>query len=105
MNVVKCAIEGCSEEFRTNGAISANARFICKNHPRVVQKKVVGRTDDEKEDLTSFQSYQFDDEIGRGADPIQYVNDDSSDSSDSDFSDRPSSNVSPFWSKVLQYDA
>src|SRR6266699_7010508 len=74
MNLVRCAIEGCLEVFKTAETLSPNARFICKNHPRKVQVEAVGRKYDVKKDETDqdvhFQDCQFDPEIKRAAKAI-----------------------------------
>jgi hypothetical protein len=66
MSLVKCAIEGCKESFTTGEAVSTAARFICKNHPRSVQLRAVGRSlkkKDNKDATIKFQKHQFDKEL------------------------------------------
>lgn len=66
MNEVKCKIKGCKEVFRTEQPVSAKARFICKNHPRSVQLKAVGRSvkkTDSNDEKVKFQTHQFDREL------------------------------------------
>ena len=69
MNVVKCIVPNCKEEFRTSESVSPGARFICKNHPREVQVRANGRVFDEKKDTQDmsirFQNKQFDHSLGR----------------------------------------
>jgi hypothetical protein len=68
MNEVKCKIEGCKEVFKTEEAVSAECRFICKNHPRTVQLAEMGRIPEEKDskdERVHFQETQFDKELRR----------------------------------------
>ena len=72
MNEVKCKIEGCKEVFKTEEAVSAEARFICKNHPRTVQLAEAGRIiqeSDFKDATVHFQEFQFDHDLASGSSP------------------------------------
>lgn len=64
MNEIKCRIENCAEVHRTAEAVSPNATFLCKNHPRAVQVRAMGGIYkpeiDEKDKDVHFQDHQFD---------------------------------------------
>ena len=71
MNEIKCKVEGCTEVFRTEEPVSLKARFICKNHPKEVQIRAVGRKynpkTDEADEEVHFQNHQFDKDLNRKA--------------------------------------
>ena len=85
MNEIKCSIEGCLEVFRTTEPVSKDVRFICKNHPKEVQVRAVGRVYNPKTDGADeevrFQTHQFDaDDLDRCSGPDREVEgDDTSD--------------------------
>ena len=69
MNEIKCRIEGCTEVFKTEEAVSRNAGFICKNHSREEQVRAAGRSyseSDEADKQVHFQTHQFDRNLDRG---------------------------------------
>lgn len=57
----------------TEEAISPNARFICKDHPREVQVQAAGRkynpVTDEADKVVHFQDHQFDKDLRRSGKP------------------------------------
>jgi hypothetical protein len=75
MTELRCAVPGCREMFRTNEPLHANARFICKNHPRKTQVETAGRVyhpeADHKDEAVHFQDVQFDREIGDAIEPLR----------------------------------
>lgn len=74
MNIVKCAIDGCSTQFETADAVAVNVRFICKNHPRAEQVRAAGRAYDPEADNVDakikFQPHQFDKDLRRAGKPV-----------------------------------
>lgn len=64
MNEIKCRIVGCTEVHLTEEAVSSDATFFCKNHPRAVQVRVVRGiykpVTDRKDEEVHFQDHQFD---------------------------------------------
>ena len=38
MNTIACAVKGCTSQFSTEEEFSSNATYVCKNHPKTVQK-------------------------------------------------------------------
>lgn len=72
MNVIKCKIAGCTNEFKTEEAVSKNASYICKDHPRMVQVLAVRPYDPHSDNVDAnirFQEHQFDKELTRGGAP------------------------------------
>src|SRR5208282_4071039 len=75
---VQCAIEEkgvrCSTVLTVAEAVTENARFICKNHPRTVQVRAASRkydpTRDEADSKLRLQNYQFDPDMNRAGKPI-----------------------------------
>lgn len=39
MKTIPCSVEGCSEVFTTNEAVSSSAKFLCRNHTEKVEIK------------------------------------------------------------------
>jgi hypothetical protein len=64
MNKIKCSVKDCDSVFETPEGVFPDARFICKNHPRKIQVKAVGRKFNErfdnKDQSIHFQDTQFD---------------------------------------------
>lgn len=85
MCTVKCVIDECKSVFTTTEPLAANARFICRNHPRSEQVKAVGRKPswrDNLDELESFQTYALDPDLKRkGSDGYQ-LDQESDDDSD-----------------------
>lgn len=67
MNSIQCKVKGCANVHLTEEAVSPNARFICKEHPRQDQVEAVGRkynpATDEADESDHFQSHQFDKDL------------------------------------------
>jgi len=57
MNSIKCGIEECPSVFQTEEALSPNARYVCRLHPKVEQE-------------VFFQENQFDKDMSRAGTPI-----------------------------------
>ena len=79
MNSIPCKVKGCTNVHLTEEAVSPNASFICKGHPREVQVRAAGRkynpeTDEADKDV-HFQDHQFDKDlrIGRKADGTNHI--------------------------------
>jgi len=70
---IRCAISGCVSTLETNEPVAAEARFICRHHPRREQVEAANRPYDPVGDNTDrevhFQDYQFDPEMARSARP------------------------------------
>jgi hypothetical protein len=69
MNSIPCKVKGCTNVHQTEEAVSPNASFICKEHPREVQVEAAGRkynpeTDEADRDV-HFQDHQFDKDLRR----------------------------------------
>ncbi len=56
MNVVKCLVEGCNQEFRTEEPVSEDAKFLCRHHALQMPADLAPK----------FQDYKFDPYFPRG---------------------------------------
>jgi hypothetical protein len=56
MNVIKCEVEGCSQEFRSEESVSKDAKFLCRHHVPQMSADLAPK----------FQDYQFDPYFPRG---------------------------------------
>lgn len=70
MNTIHCRIAGCPSKFETNDKVTADATFLCSNHPRSAQVEAIGRVydpvRDERDSDVHFQTHAFDGTLDRG---------------------------------------
>ena len=77
MTKIRCRIfknkKQCESIHETNDPVADGASFICRHHPRSVQKQAVGQTydpvKDEKDADLSFQDTQFDGDLDSSGAP------------------------------------
>jgi hypothetical protein len=74
MNSIQCKVKDCKNVYLTEEAVSPNARFICREHPRQAQVEAVGRkynpVTDEADNDIHFQGHQFDKDLRIARMPI-----------------------------------
>jgi hypothetical protein len=74
LNEIVCQVRGCQEVFKTEEAVSKDARYICRFHPRAHQLAAVGRfvhNSDSRDEDVHFQEFQFDKSFQSGQSKVR----------------------------------